>query len=126
MRLATCLFALCAALSATAAVADDQSLPLVHEMVDEICIVRTVGNEYARVVFIRGESVLATRLLLDELIWTSNEDKFQLIWQDYSTAERIVEAEKFSVWVLDKDPTQAGQRGPWWCMWRNMRDLKQP
>ena len=37
-----------------------------------------------------------------------------------------MEAKKLSMWRLAEDPTQEGQDGLWWCMFRNMRDLKQP
>lgn len=101
-------------------------LPLIVEEVDEICIIQTPGSNHCRVVFFRGESVLATRLVVDEMIWTAQEGHFVLIWQDYWTAERVVQSRQFSVWQMDTDPTQEGQNGPWWCMFRNMRDLKQP
>lgn len=104
----------------------DEPLPLIQETVDEIIILRTVGNQYARVIFIRDDAILATRLLLDDMMWTATGDKFQLMWQDYSIAERVVEAKTFSIFVTPHDPTQADRCGPWWCMFRNMRDLKQP
>jgi len=110
----------------TTAFAQGSNLPVIQESVDEIVILQTVDNEYARVVFIRDGSVLATRLLLDDMLWTTDSEKFVLVWQDYSTAERVVEASKFSVVVTATDPTQADRCGPWWCMFRNMRDLKQP
>lgn len=112
--------------SASCAVASDRGLPLVLETVDEICVIQTVGSDHCRVVFIRDKTILATRLAVDEMQWTAQGDRFQLIWQDYWTAERVVEATKFSVYVMDEDPTQGGQHGPWWCMFRNMRDLMQP
>lgn len=101
-------------------------LPVVRETVDELIIMRTIGNAYARVYFIRGDSVQATRLLLDNMSWKICEDRFQLIWQDYSIADRIVEAKRFSVVVTTSDPLQAQRSGPWWNMFRNMRDLKHP
>jgi|GEM_PF-5790727 len=106
--------------------ADERGLPLVQEEVDEICIIQTVGCDHCRVVFVRNGAVLATRLMVDDMLWVSHGDRFQLIWQDYWTAERVVEAKKLSMWTVAADPTQEGQDGLWWCMFRNMRDLKQP
>jgi hypothetical protein len=106
--------------------ADERGLPLVQEEVDEICIIQTVGCDHCRVVFVRNGSVLATRLMVDDMLWVSQGDHFLLIWQDYWTAERVVQAKKLSMWTLAEDPTQEGQDGLWWCMFRNMRDLKQP
>ncbi|QGJ71980.1 Hypothetical protein PBC10988_36930 [Planctomycetales bacterium 10988] len=105
--------------------AEERTLPLIEEQVDEIIIVRTVGNQYARVVFIRDQNVLASRLLLDEMVWTMEDGNFRLMWQDYSTAERVVEAPKFSYLLAQENPT-SNQGAPWWCMERNMRNLKQP
>lgn len=118
---------------------DKEELPLIEEDVDEIIILRTVGNQYARVVFIRNNAVLATRLLLDDMIWNVTnrvivDEKngpitvpcFQLSWQDYSIADRIINAPRFSLIVTEHDPTQSDRCGPWWCQFRNMRDLKQP
>ena len=123
-QLAATLLVLCA--SSLVAQGSDRGLPVVHEEVDEICVIQTQNSDHCRVVFIRGESVLATRLMVDEMLWTTHEDQFRLVWQDYWTAERIVDSKKMSVWLVDEDPTQSGQNGPWWCMFRNMRDLKQP
>jgi hypothetical protein len=115
-------------LSSTASFSEeDRGLPVIEEHVDEIYIIYTEGNDYGRVVFIREGNVLATRLLLDEMIWgVSLDSKVQLMWRDYWTAERIVTTDILSTIVLPYDPTQVEQRGQWWCMWRNMRDLKQP
>lgn len=108
------------------ACAEERGLPLIVESVDEICVVQTIGCDHSRVVFIRGGSVLATRLMVDDMQWVACGDGFQLIWQDYWTAERVVETPKISVYQVPSDPTQEGQDGLWWCMFRNMRDLKQP
>jgi len=103
----------------------DEPLPLIVEEVDEICVIQTPDSDYCRVVFFRGDSVLATRLVVDEMTWTADNGYFRVIWQDYWTADRVVDTKNLSVWYLDEDPTQQGQNGPWWCMFRNMRDLKQ-
>lgn len=112
-------------LFASALHAEDE-LPIIEETVDEIIILRTVGNQYARVVFVRDNQVLATRLLVDDMAWNFSGNGFQLEWQDYSVASRVVNAERFSLIVTDYDPTQADRSGPWWCQFRNMRDLQQP
>lgn len=115
------------ALFASTATAADRGLPLVCEAVDEIVVVETVDADHCRVMFIRGDAVLATRLMVDEMLWTTAPDgSVRVIWQDYWTAERIVDAPRMSVWLMDEDPSQCGQNGPWWCQFRNMRDLKQP
>jgi hypothetical protein len=114
-------------LFASVSLAEDRGLPVIEEHVDEIWLIRVEGNDYGRIVFIRDGNVLATRLLLDEMIWTVSSDaKIQLMWRDYWTAERIVTTDNFATVILPFDPTQAEQRGQWWCMWRNMRDLRQP
>lgn len=126
MRPAFFVVALCSLIASPALCRGEEALPLIRETVDEIVILRTIGNQYARVIFIREDSVLATRLLLDDMVWTVEGDTFVLMWQDYSIAERVVEAKSFSMVTTPFDPTQADRCGPWWCMFRNMRDLKQP
>lgn len=126
MRPATCVMLLAALCTPALLCAEEAGLPLIQEEVDEICVIQTPDSDHCRVVFFRGESVLATRLVVDEMTWATSNGRFRLIWQDYWTAERVVEADRFSVWNLAEDPTQQGQNGPWWCMFRNMRDLKQP
>ena len=118
------LAALVAVAFASPALARD--LPVVQEAVDEICIIQTVGCDHCRVVFVRNGSVLATRLMTDDMLWVSHGDRFQLIWQDYWTAERVVETTRVSAWTVEEDLTQDGQDGLWWCMFRNMRDLRAP
>lgn len=127
MRSANVALSLCLLLGVGySAQGSDRGLPVVQEEVDEICVIQTEGSDHCRVMFIRGESVLATRLMVDEMLWTTEGEFVRLIWQDYWTAERIVDAKKMSVWLVEEDPTQCGQNGPWWCQFRNMRDLKQP
>lgn len=106
--------------------AEEAGLPLIEESCDEICVITTPDSDHARVVFFRGDSVLATRLVEDEMTWTIRDGEFLLIWQDYWTAERVVSSKHLSFHHMYEDPTQQGQNGPWWCMFRNMRDLKQP
>ena len=106
--------------------ADERGLPLVEEEVDEIAIVQTIGCEHCRVVFVRGPAVLATRLMVDDMLWAPSGDHFLLIWQDYWTAERVVSTRKISFHLVEADPTQEGEDGLWWCMFRNMRNLKEP
>ena len=102
----------------------DDPLPIVEEEVVEITIICTPDSDHSRVVFWNEKGVVATRLHVDEMIWKIEDGYFVLQWQDYWTAERFVK--NFSIYNLDEDPTQQGQNGPWWCMFRNMRDLKQP
>jgi hypothetical protein len=102
--------------------AEEQSLPLIQESVDEICIVRLDG--YSKLIFFRDGAVLATRHLSDDMMFIPVGDHFQCIWRDYWTAERVVDAAKLSVWDVAKDPTH--DSGEWWCAWRVMTDLRQP
>ena len=69
-QLAATLLVLCA--SSLVAQGSDRGLPVVHEEVDEICVIQTQNSDHCRVVFIRGESVLATRLMVDEMLWTTH------------------------------------------------------
>lgn len=117
---------LLAVLPLTARAAEERGLPLVVEQCDEILVIQTEGCDHHRVVFIRDHAVLATRLMVDDMQWVACGDHFQLIWQDYWTAERVVEAKVLSVYQMPEDPTQEHRDGLWWCMFRNMRDLKQP
>ena len=103
-----------------------EGLPFIAEDVDALVIVITDNSDHCRVVFVRGKTVLATRLVVDEMIWYTRDGKFYLLWEDYWTADRLVSTENVSIEHYDKDPTQVGQNSPWWCMFRNMRDLKQP
>lgn len=105
---------------------NNKALPVIQEEVDEIIVFSTVGDQYKRIFFIKDNQVLATRLFIDDMIWTVHEDKFRLMWQDYSLADRVVDAKTFSTVVSPHDPTESSRCGPWWCMFRNMRDLKQP
>ena len=106
--------------------AEERGLPLVEETVDEIAYVQTAGCDHLRVVFIKNGQVLATRLYVDDMISINIDGEHTLVWQDYWTAERVVHAKKYSSWYVKADPTQEGQDGLWWCMFRNMKDLKQP
>lgn len=104
----------------------ENELPTVRERVDAVVVYRVRDNEYGRVVFIRNDTVLATRLNLDDMVWLVEGDDFVLLWQDYSVCHRVVRFKSYSSLVMSFDPLQAGQVGPWWAMNRNMRDLKQP
>lgn len=122
MRTAASILALL--LLASAARGEDP--PLVAEHVDAIAILTVEDNQYSRVLFFKNDALLANRLLLDDMEWYIEDGQFQLVWQDYSIAERVVTADTFEVYHLEYDPTQCQRAGPWWCMFRNMRDLKQP
>lgn len=124
LRLALAL-ALLAGMCATAC-ANDHGPPLVEESVDEICIVQTINTAHCRVVFFHNGNVLATRLLIDDMLWVPQGDQFLLIFQDYWTAERVVSTRKISFYLVTSDPTQEGEDGLWFCMFRNMRNLKEP
>ena len=106
--------------------ADLEQLPIVAETVDEIMIMRIVDNSYDRVIFIRDAKVLATRLYIEEMHWIHSREGFELHWEDYSIARRIVTAPRVSVMVTEFDPTQAERCGPWWNMRRRMTDLRMP
>jgi hypothetical protein len=98
---------------------------LIKEDVDEIMIVY-IENGNDRVIFFRGDSILATRSLRNDMLFTSEGDKFLLIWSDYYPEhDRCVSTKVFTTLYCKEDPYQQ-DRGPWWNMFRNMRDLKQP
>lgn len=103
--------------------AEERGLPLVWEIVDEILVIQTVDTDHSRVVFIRHGRAFATRLHCDDMLFVSCGDRFQLIWQDYWTCERVVEAPRLGIYTL---PAVEGHDGPWHCMLRNMRDLRAP
>lgn len=110
-----------------------EGLPLIEEEVDEILVISVYKEKengdtehcHDRIIFFRHGSVLATRQLVDDMIWTVNgSGEFILQWQDYWTAERRVTTKNFSA---SYEPyVDTGDGGPWWDMRRNMRDLKQP
>lgn len=104
----------------------DDTLPVVKESVDGIAIIILPDSDHQRIAFIKNGQLLATRLMVDELIFGIDDGKPCLIWQDYWTAERIVYYENISFLNLNDDPTQEGNGGEWWNMNRNMKDLKQP
>ena len=105
---------------------DNDGLPLVSERVDAVIVCRTQGNSFARIIFIKNDTILATRLLLDDMLWTCEGEDFVLMWEDYSMAHRIVTFKTYIHIVGASDPLQDANMGPWWAMNRNMRDLKQP
>jgi len=109
----------------TSLFAQSPELPIVTEEVDEIQILIRPQDERPIVVFILNDQILATRIHIDEMIWTISDGKFLLIWQDYWTAERFVTAKKYSIRNVKENPYEAGSAA-WWAMQRNMRDLKQP
>lgn len=106
--------------------ASDRGLPFVTEAVEEICVVTSADSDHKRVVFLDDKGrVITTRLLVDEMQWVQAGDGFQLIWQDYWTAERVVEAKRLTAWNLETDPTdQSGLC--WFDARRRMTDLRQP
>lgn len=107
--------------------AEERSLPFIYEEFDAILVIQTEGCDHSRICFIRDKQIIATRLMVDDMLWsTTNEGCIQLVWQDYWTAERVIKADKLAVLTMPEDPTQEGQDGLWWCMFRNMKDLKQP
>lgn len=104
---------------------DADVLPLVRERVDEIAVVTIGGQHYRRVWFVRDGRVFAERLLCEEeMLWAVDGERFVLVWEDDHIALREVSAAHFCTMVLPCDPLARG--GPWWAMWRNMRDLKLP
>lgn len=105
--------------------AEENSLPLVVESMDIVIVVKTEKVDHQRIIFIRNNRVIATRLLVDDMIWTTVGDKFQLIWQDYWTAERVIEFDNLYSVVVQETPTK-DEDLPWWAMRRVMVDLKAP
>ncbi|MEK6236460.1 MAG: hypothetical protein N2C14_17265 [Planctomycetales bacterium] len=107
--------------------ADETSEPpaVVRETVEEICVLRVKNRFQAKVVFVRDGKAFAERMYRpEEMLFTARGDRFRLVWLDYGHVLREVEAERFSALALPEDPLDCP--GPWWAMWRNMRDLKAP
>jgi len=127
-----CLFTLFFLFFCLSASSDDRGLPVVEEHVDQIWVIYQENSEYARVYFVypankAGEQQWATRTFLEEMVWyTTTDGKLAVSWRDYWTCERIITFDDYNTTVLPYDPFQQEQRGQWWCMWRNMVDLKQP
>lgn len=106
-----------------------RGLPFVRESVDEIIIVQQHGGydyQIQRAVFVRDGQVIASRLVTDDMLWSERGGMFAAVWCDWGAVHRAVEAPRCSIMTLGPNASVDGQRGPWWCMWRNMRDLKQP
>jgi hypothetical protein len=104
-------------------VAYSDDLPFIEEKVDELIILSDGGN-YARLIFIKDNKVLAHRLLLDDMIFTSEGKMFVVMWQDYSIVDRKVSATHFGTYYIPDYETNFS--GPWWDMRRVMTDLKAP
>jgi hypothetical protein len=103
--------------------------PIVHEEVDEIVIVQTGDNSFARVYFLRDDLVFADRLFSTDMHWSHNGQRFVLSWDDYCHGRiaRIVEADRYSFVRMPELPRdESGQSRDWWAMNKNMRDLKRP
>lgn len=98
-------------------------LPVVIEEVDSIILLSS-QNTYQRIIFIKNGQVLATRLALDDMLWTVQGKYFVLVWQDHWTASRVVKTKTFISMVGEY--YEPGANGPWWNQAKNMRDLKQP
>ncbi len=113
-----------ALLSAPAGVrGDERGLPLVRESVDELCVI--CFETHSKVLFFRDGQLLATRVFVDGMHYRANGPLWELAWEDYWQAERIVSAPKLSFWPVEHDPTEA-PCGDWWAMARPMRDLRAP
>lgn len=71
-------------------------------------------------------------MVADDMVWTANAGAFHLAWQDYcwaahaNWAERIVSTKRLTECWLGDGVEIESERGLWWAMNRNMRDLKQP
>lgn len=96
-------------------------LPLVVEHFDALIVLDDGTNQV--VVFARNGQVMARRAVLDEMRWFAQGSVYGVEFQDYWTAERICTADAFAVFHVD---SFFNENGPWWCQFRNMRDLKQP
>lgn len=117
-------------LSAGQASSQTPGLPVVEEDVDEIMVVSITRPDsmvtFERVIFIRDGKAFANRLLVEEMYWSMEGQKFVLTWDDYWSAHRRVSSPKLSQWNTDYDWVDAMQTGPWWVANRAMTDLRQP
>lgn len=103
-----------------------QELPWVEEQVDEMILITVSGESYERVVFVKNGSVLTSRMVSDDMVWSHDAELFQLVWRDQFFVNRVVRANRLSVMCCEQDVIQQNRSGPWWAMHRNMRDLKLP
>jgi hypothetical protein len=104
----------------------EQELPTVIETCDEVMVLTAKNGYYPRVLFIKDGQIFASRMLQDDMIWSSQGNKLVLIWEDYSLCNRVVKFKYYSNVYAEYDPTSGDRQGAWWAMNRNMRDLKQP
>lgn len=104
--------------------------PVIFEDYDELWLVdvATSPHGYERVIFVRGGQVFARRWRLESMVWDVQGDRFFLTWNDWVGVKyqvpRVVSAKRLYTFTLDEwhDP----DKGPFWCMGWNRRDLKQP
>jgi hypothetical protein len=103
---------------------------VIYEEMDEVWIIQVHDDnpdgycrDYSRLAFFRDGSLIATRLLSDEMLFVPVGDHFQIIWRDYWSADRLIECKKLSNYCVAVDPTN-DDNAPWWGMQRRMRDLK--
>lgn len=113
--------------TALAAQAGTPDFQLVEEDVDEIVLVESARESYAKVFFIRDGAVLADRRLSAEMTLSASGHRFYIVWEDTQNgnAARRVGADQLSHFVVEA--SRDGQLAlPWWWACHNMRDLKRP
>ena len=105
---------------------DPTGVPVVHESFDEIWIVQEGEDLFSRVVFLRNNQVIATRLKTEDMQWNHTHGGFTVGWEDYCHGRiyRVCVAAQFATFTVPKIPP--GDQPAWWAMNRNMRDLRRP
>lgn len=121
VNVSSSLLFLLAFLVASVCAADE--MPFVTEDVDEIVILQIGEQTWRRAIFFRHGQVLGTRQVDDSTTWgTDSDGYFRMCWDSW-ICRREVRC-KMMLWShFDENPLPY-QSGPWWCQFRNMRDLK--
>lgn len=110
---------LCSALAA------ENSLPVVSEHYTAIAVVTSAEDGYSKVFFVRNGRVVADRLLVDRMVWSCQDGRFAVAWDDYARtcAHRIITADTMTRVTVDGWEASTNE---WWNMANLGTDLKQP
>lgn len=111
---------------------EDEPLPLVHEAYDAVVVVHERSEsrawEVSRVYFLRQGRVIADRILCEDMLWSSADGRFLLVWNDYGNCQRVISTRAVTELQLELDEAdgKSNDSAPWWGMGRRMTDLRAP
>lgn len=110
--------------------AEDQGLPIVEEHYDEIWVVHEAMADRdwqrSRAYFVRDAKIIAERAVDDQMLWSSRDGKFLLLWDDYGVCRRSITFDSLVHMTTLETPMMMHDSNPWWWMGRRMTDLKAP